>query len=254
MPAAVLSIALGAFFFAQGCRASTSCGPVAVSPPHLVTAVAVAATPSAASSRSDVARHRRAASAICSSGVFAAVCSASEARQRDARLTACSGFPADSAVWCARNSTTSASCSISGWAPAGIGNQCRVAVRPTATDRSSVDHPHRVRAERECDDELLRRGHARRVEPLLHPSAPRQGRAARQEPRADGDRRGAVGAADTDRGLAIRSVEAGTEIIVAAVLLLSHLAWGNIVSVTAPFKMQFYRFASSGAPLTACWA
>ena len=46
-------------------------------------------------------------------------------------------------------------------------------------------------------------------------------------------------------------VEAGAEIIEAAVLLLSHLAWGNIVSVAAPFKMQFYRFASSGAPLTA---
>ena len=46
-------------------------------------------------------------------------------------------------------------------------------------------------------------------------------------------------------------VEAGAEIIEAAVLLLSHLAWGNMVSVAAPFKMQFYRFASSGAPLTA---
>jgi hypothetical protein len=45
-------------------------------------------------------------------------------------------------------------------------------------------------------------------------------------------------------------VEAGAEIIEAAVLLLSHLAWGNMVSVAAPFKMQFYRFASSGAPLT----
>jgi hypothetical protein len=45
-------------------------------------------------------------------------------------------------------------------------------------------------------------------------------------------------------------VEAGAEIIEAAVLLLSHLAWGNMVAVAAPFKMQFYRFASSGAPLT----
>jgi hypothetical protein len=45
-------------------------------------------------------------------------------------------------------------------------------------------------------------------------------------------------------------VEAGAEIMVAAVLLLSHLAWGNLVSVAAPFKMQFYRFAASGAPLT----
>lgn len=46
-------------------------------------------------------------------------------------------------------------------------------------------------------------------------------------------------------------VEAAAEVLVAAVLLLSHLAWGNLVSVTAPFKMQFYRFASSGEPLTA---
>ena len=34
------------------------------------------------------------------------------------------------------------------------------------------------------------------------------------------------------------------------VLLLSHLAWGNLVSVGAPFKMQFYRLASNGSPLT----
>ena len=46
-------------------------------------------------------------------------------------------------------------------------------------------------------------------------------------------------------------LEAGAEIIEAAVLLLSHLAWGNMVSVAAPFKMQFYRFASNGARLTA---
>jgi len=46
-------------------------------------------------------------------------------------------------------------------------------------------------------------------------------------------------------------MEAGAEIIEAAVLLLSHLAWGNMVSVSAPFKMPFYRFASNGAPLTA---
>ena len=45
--------------------------------------------------------------------------------------------------------------------------------------------------------------------------------------------------------------EAGTEIVLAAILLLSHLAWGNLVSVAAPFTMQFYRFASSDAPLTA---
>ena len=46
-------------------------------------------------------------------------------------------------------------------------------------------------------------------------------------------------------------LEACLEIIVAGVLLLSHLTWGNMVSVAAPFKMQFYRFASNGAPLTA---
>jgi hypothetical protein len=46
-------------------------------------------------------------------------------------------------------------------------------------------------------------------------------------------------------------VEAGAETIEAAVLLLSHLAWGNMVAVAAPFKMQFYRLASGGAPLTA---
>jgi hypothetical protein len=46
-------------------------------------------------------------------------------------------------------------------------------------------------------------------------------------------------------------LEAGAEVLVAAVLLLSHLAWGNLVSVSAPFKMQFYRFASSGEPVTA---
>ena len=46
-------------------------------------------------------------------------------------------------------------------------------------------------------------------------------------------------------------VEAAAEAIEARVMLLSHLAWGNMVSVAAPFKMQFYRFASSGQPLTA---
>jgi hypothetical protein len=46
-------------------------------------------------------------------------------------------------------------------------------------------------------------------------------------------------------------MEAGAETIEAAVLLLSHLAWGNIASVEAPFKMRFYRFSSSDAPITA---
>jgi hypothetical protein len=46
-------------------------------------------------------------------------------------------------------------------------------------------------------------------------------------------------------------MEAGAEMIEATVLLLSHLAWGNIASVEAPFKMLFYRFSSSNAPITA---
>ena len=46
-------------------------------------------------------------------------------------------------------------------------------------------------------------------------------------------------------------VEAGAEIILAAVLLLSHFTWGNMVSVTAPSKMEFYHFAFNGAPMTA---
>ena len=45
-------------------------------------------------------------------------------------------------------------------------------------------------------------------------------------------------------------VEAGVEILEAAVLLGSHLAWGNIMTVSRPFRMQFYRPASSGDPLT----
>jgi hypothetical protein len=46
-------------------------------------------------------------------------------------------------------------------------------------------------------------------------------------------------------------LEASAEVLTATVLLLSHLAWGNMVSVTSPFKMHFYRFASSGEPVTA---
>ncbi len=44
--------------------------------------------------------------------------------------------------------------------------------------------------------------------------------------------------------------EAAAEIIVVAVSLLSQLGWGNIVSVTAPFKMPLYRMSSNAAPLT----
>jgi hypothetical protein len=46
-------------------------------------------------------------------------------------------------------------------------------------------------------------------------------------------------------------LEAGAEVLIAAVLLLSHLAWGNPVSVASPFKMHSYHFASSGDPVTA---
>jgi hypothetical protein len=46
-------------------------------------------------------------------------------------------------------------------------------------------------------------------------------------------------------------VEAGAEVIMTAVLLLSHLAWGNLVSVIAPFKIRFHRSASGAEPLTA---
>jgi hypothetical protein len=51
---------------------------------------------------------------------------------------------------------------------------------------------------------------------------------------------------------ALRSgiVEAGVEILEACVLLCSHLAWGNIMTVSRPFRMPFYRLASGGDPLT----
>lgn len=52
---------------------------------------------------------------------------------------------------------------------------------------------------------------------------------------------------------ALRSgiVEAGVEMLEAAVLLGSHLTWGNVMTVSRPFRMQFYRLASGGDPLTA---
>jgi hypothetical protein len=50
--------------------------------------------------------------------------------------------------------------------------------------------------------------------------------------------------------LRVGPAEAAAEAILAAVLLLSHLAWGNMASVAAPFPMHFYRFASNGEPLT----
>lgn len=44
-------------------------------------------------------------------------------------------------------------------------------------------------------------------------------------------------------------VQVGAEILAAMVLLLSHLAWGNIVSVFEPLKMHPYRFAPTGEPV-----
>ena len=109
----------GALFFAQGWQGLEQLRAVlAFTPPHLVTAVAVAATPSAAF-----------IPLITLLAISAPVCylllwsfrrslfsPTGQASGGHARLTACSGFPADSAVWCARNSITSASCSTSGWA------------------------------------------------------------------------------------------------------------------------------------------
>jgi len=43
----------------------------------------------------------------------------------------------------------------------------------------------------------------------------------------------------------------GSEIVVATVLTLVHLAWGNVVSVFEPRRTEPHRFASAGEPLTA---
>ena len=45
--------------------------------------------------------------------------------------------------------------------------------------------------------------------------------------------------------------ELGAEIVVATVLLLAHLAWGNVVSVFEPYRTEPYRFSSGGDPVTA---
>jgi hypothetical protein len=52
---------------------------------------------------------------------------------------------------------------------------------------------------------------------------------------------------------ALRSgvLEAGVELLEVCVVLFSHLAWGNIMTVSRPFRMQFYRLAHGGDPLTA---
>ena len=45
-------------------------------------------------------------------------------------------------------------------------------------------------------------------------------------------------------------VELGAEIVVVTVLLLAHLAWGNVVSVYEPRRAEPYRFTRAGDPLT----
>jgi hypothetical protein len=46
-------------------------------------------------------------------------------------------------------------------------------------------------------------------------------------------------------------IQLGAEIVVATVLLLAHLAWGNVVSVFEPRRTEPHRFASGGDPVTA---
>jgi hypothetical protein len=46
-------------------------------------------------------------------------------------------------------------------------------------------------------------------------------------------------------------MQLGAEIVVATVLLLAHLAWGNVVSVFEPRRTEPHRFASGGDPVTA---
>lgn len=45
-------------------------------------------------------------------------------------------------------------------------------------------------------------------------------------------------------------IQLGRDILVALVLVLSHLAWGNLVSVYEPRRTEPYRFASSADPVT----
>ena len=46
-------------------------------------------------------------------------------------------------------------------------------------------------------------------------------------------------------------MQLAAEIVVATVLLLAHLAWGNLVSVFEPRRTEPHRFASGGDPVTA---
>ena len=45
-------------------------------------------------------------------------------------------------------------------------------------------------------------------------------------------------------------MQLGADMLVAFVLVLAHLAWGNVVSVFEPRRMEPYRFASSADPVT----
>ena len=45
-------------------------------------------------------------------------------------------------------------------------------------------------------------------------------------------------------------VQLGGDVVVATVLLLAHLAWGNVVSVFEPHRTEPHRFASGGDPVT----
>ena len=45
-------------------------------------------------------------------------------------------------------------------------------------------------------------------------------------------------------------LQLGAEMVVAIVLLLTHLAWGNVVSVFEPRRTEPHRFASAGDPVT----
>jgi hypothetical protein len=45
-------------------------------------------------------------------------------------------------------------------------------------------------------------------------------------------------------------MQLGADIVVATVLLLAHLAWGNVVSVFEPRRTEPHRFASGGDPVT----
>jgi hypothetical protein len=46
-------------------------------------------------------------------------------------------------------------------------------------------------------------------------------------------------------------MQLGADVVVAFVLILAHLAWGNVVSVFEPRRTEPHRFTSAGDPLTA---